>query len=73
MKCMEVVNRRHQAPEKHFCGKRKCGTCDKYVQLKGHRCYIQPETKKKKPTPEEEDEEMPENGYDVVAFFDTKC
>ena len=74
MKCMEVVERRHQAPEKHLCGKRKCGTCGKYVQLEGHRCYIQPETrKKKKPTPEEEEEEMPENGYDVAAFFDTEC
>ena len=45
---MEVVERRHQAPEKHPCGKRKCGTCGKYAQLEGHRCYIQPETKKKK-------------------------
>ena len=71
---MEVVKRRHQAPEKHPCGKRKCGTCGKYVQLEGHRCYIQPETKKKKkPTPEKEEEEMPENGYDVSAFFDTEC
>ena len=69
---MEVVERRHQAPEKHLCGKRKCGTCGTYVQLEGHRCYIQPETKKKKPTPKEE-EEMPENGYDVSAFFDTEC
>ena len=45
------------------------------MQLERHRCYIQPETKKKKkPTPEEgEEEEMPENGYDVSAFFDTKC
>ena len=71
---MEVVKRRHQAPEKHPCGKRKYGTCGKYVQLEGHRCYIQSETKKKKkkPTPEEE-EEMPENRYDVSAFFDTEC
>ena len=74
MKCMEVVERRHLAPEKHLCGKRKCGTCGKYVQLEGHRCYIQPETKKKRknPTPEEE-EEMPENGYDVAGFFDMEC
>ena len=46
MKCMEVVDRHHQAPEKHLCGKRKCGICGKYVQLEGHRCYIQSETKK---------------------------
>ena len=75
MKCMEVVDRRHQASEKHLCGKRKCGICGKYVQLEGHRCYIQPETKKKRknPTPEEEEEEMPENGYDVAGFLDTEC
>ena len=49
--------------------------CVKYVQLEGHRCTIQPETKKKKkPAPEvEEEKEVPENGYDVTAFFDTEC
>ena len=69
---MEVVDRRHLAPGKHLCGKRKCGICRKYLQLEGHRCYIQPETKKKRknPTPEEE---MPENGYNVAGFFDMEC
>ena len=45
------------------------------MQLEGHRCYIQPETKKKRKnaTPEEKEEEMPENGYGVAAFFDTEC
>ena len=42
------------------------------MQLEGHRCFIQPESKKRKPSPEEE-EEVPENGYDVSAFFDTEC
>ena len=73
MKCMEVVDRRHQASEKHLCGKRKCGICGKYVQLEGHRCYIQPETKKKRKNPTPEEEEMPENGYDVAGFLDTEC
>ena len=73
MKCMEVVDRRHQAPEKHLCGKRKCGICGKYVQLEGYRCYIQPETKKKRKNPTPEEEEMPENGYDVTGFFDREC
>ena len=74
MKCMEVVDRRHLAPQKHLCGKRKCGTCGKYVHLEGHRCYIQPETKKKRknPTPEGE-EEIPDDGYGVSAFFDMEC
>ena len=69
MKCMEVVDRRHLAPEKHLCGKRKCGTCGKYVQLEEHRCYIQPKTKKKRKNPTPQEEEMPENGYDVVGFL----
>ena len=34
MKCMEFVDRRHQAPEKHLCEKRKCEICGKYVQSK---------------------------------------
>ena len=74
MKCMEVVDRRHLAPGKHLCGKRKCGTCGKYVHLEGHRCYIQPETKKKRknPAPEEE-EEIPNDGNGVSAFFHTEC
>ena len=44
------------------------------MQLEGHRCFIQPETKKRKPSHEvEEEEEESENGYDVSAFFDTEC
>ena len=43
------------------------------MQLEGHRCFIQPETKKKKTSHEVEEEEVPENGYDVSAFFDTEC
>ena len=73
MKFMEVVDRRHLAPGKHLCGKRKCGTCSKYVHLEGHRCYIQPETKKKRKNPTSEEEEMPEHGYDVAGFFDMEC
>ena len=51
MKCMEVVDRRHQAPE----------------------LYIQPETKEKRKNPTPEEEEMPENGFDVTGFFDREC
>ena len=74
-RCQKTVRHCKQLPEKHQCGLTKCWICGKYVQLEGHRCYIQPETKeKKKPAPEEgEEEEMPENGYDVSDFFDTEC
>ena len=63
-KCQETVRRCKQKPEKHRCGLTKCWIGGKYVQLEGHRCYIQPETKKKrKPISEErEEEEMPETG-----------
>ena len=63
-KCQKVVERCHQLPEKHRCGLAKCWICGKFVQLEGHRCFIQPETKKKK-TSHEVEEEAPENGYDV--------
>ena len=73
-KCQKVVRRCKQLPEKHRCGLTKCWICGKFVQLEGHRCFIQPETKKKKTSHEvEEEEEVPENGYDVSAFFDTEC
>ena len=73
-KCQKTVRRCKQLPEKHRCGLTKCWICGKYVQLEGHRCYIQPETKKKKKTaPEEgEEEEKLENGYGVSDFFDTE-
>ena len=60
-------------PEKHRCGVTKCWICGKYVQLEGHRCYIQPETKKKKKPAPDVEEEMPEDGYGVSAFFDAEC
>ena len=72
-KCQKV-GRYKQLPEKHRCGLTKCWICGKFVQLEGHRCFIQPECKKKKPSHEvEEEEEVPENGYDVSDFFDTEC
>ena len=61
-KCQKTVRRCKQLPEKHRCGLTKCWICGKYVQLEGHRCYVQPETKKKKkPAPEVEEEEVREN------------
>ena len=74
MKCMEVVERRHLAPEKHQCGLTKCGICGKYVQLEGHHCYIQPETKKKRKIRLlKKKKKCRKNGYDVSAFLDTEC
>ena len=75
-KCQKTVRCCKQQPEKHQCGLTRCWICGKYVQLEGHRCYIQPETKKKKkrgPEEVEGEEEMPENGYGVSDFFDTEC
>ena len=46
------------------------------MQLEDHRCFIQPETKKRKPNHDhevEEEEEVPVSGYDVSPFFDTEC
>ena len=42
------------------------------MQLEGHRCYIQPETKKKRKNLTTEEAEMPEDGYGVASFFDAK-
>ena len=71
-KCGQHVRRYKQLPEKHRCEQKKCWICGKYVRTEGHRCNIQPETKKKRknPTPEEE---IPDDCYDVSAFFDMEC
>ena len=45
-KCQKVVRQCKQLPEKHQCGLTKCWICDKFVQLEGHRCFIQPETRR---------------------------
>ena len=46
--------------------------CGKFVQIEGHKCFIQPETKKKnKNRSEEKEEDSVEN--DVSALFDTEC
>ena len=61
-------------PKKHQCGLKKCWICGKLLRAEGHQCFIQPETKKRKTSSvEEQEEEVPENGYDVSAFFDTDC
>ena len=72
-KCQTTVRRCKQLPEKHRCGLTKCWICGKYVQLEGHRCYIQPETKKKKKPEERGEEEMPESGYGVSDLFGMEC
>ena len=38
-----TVRHHKKQPEKHRCGLTKCWICGKYVQLEGHRCYIQPD------------------------------
>ena len=72
-KCQKIVRRCKQLPKKHRCGLTKCWIWSKFVQVEGHCCFIQPETKKRKTSSVEEEEEVPENGFDVSAFFDTEC
>ena len=72
-KCGQHVPRYKQMPEKHRCEQKKCWICGKYVRTEGHRCYIQPETKKNRKNPTPEEGEIPGDGYDVSAFFDTEC
>ena len=72
-KCVQHVRRYKQVAEKHRCEQKKCGICGKYVRIEGHHCYIQPETKKKKKNPDPEEKEIPEDGYDVSAFFNMEC
>ena len=38
--CKKAVRRCCAAPEKHDCGKNKCGICGKFVKLEGHYCFI---------------------------------
>ena len=67
-KCEKTVDRCKQSPEKHQCGLKKCWICGKFVELEGHRCFIQPESKRKNKTLSEE---VSEN--DIMGFFDTEC
>ena len=48
----------------HHCGLTKCSTCNEYVDVKNHQCYIQPARR----TPEDEDSD--ESGYEQLLFFD---
>ena len=64
--CGKSVRVCKERPERHQCGQRKCGICGKYVQIEGHHCFIQPETKKRKRKRSEEEEELDE-------FFNTEC
>ena len=65
--CKKAVRRCCVAPEKHDCGKKKCGICGKFVKLEGHYCFIQPETKKRKR------KRSVEEGEESGGFFDTEC
>ena len=64
--CKKAVRRCYAAPENHECGTKKCWICGKFVKLEDHKCFIQPEMKKRKRDRSEGEEES--NG-----FFDTEC
>ena len=70
--CKKTVDRCKQAPSKHHCGMEKCKICKSFVQLEGHKCFIQPETK----DCSEEEEECPEDteqSLTELLFFDFEC
>ena len=74
--CNEVVRRNQRKPEKHHCGMKKCPICKEYTRPGKHRCYMQPETKKKRRgrrSSPENDEDVPEEGVDARWFLDTEC
>ena len=66
-----------EMPNLHHCGLKRCSTCEKYVGVADHQCYMQPV--KEKPTCEtnmrddEADEDVHENGYNELLFFDFEC
>ena len=47
---------------------KKCWICGKFVNIEDHRCFIQPELKKRKERGRSEGEDEESNG-----FFDTEC
>ena len=61
-KCKQAVRHCKQVPKKRQCGLKKCWVCGKFVRAEGHRCFIQPETKKRKTSSVEEEEEVAETG-----------
>ena len=65
-KCNKAVQPCYAAPEERGCGMKKCWICGKFVKIEDHKCFIQPELKKRKRDHSEEEEES--NG-----FFDTEC
>ena len=64
--CNRAVQPCYAAPEKHGCGMKKCWICGKFVKIEGHKCFIQPELKKRKKGDRFEGEEA--NG-----FFESEC
>ena len=75
--CHLVFARTQLRPDLHHCGLKRCSTCEKYVGIEDHQCYMQPV--KEKPTREtslcddEADEDVHENGYNELLFFDFEC
>ena len=75
--CNLVFDRTQLRPDLHHCGLKRCSTCEKYVGIEDHQCYMQPV--KEKPTHEnslcddEADEDVHESGYNKLLFFDFEC
>ena len=75
--CHLVFDRTRLRPDLHHCGLKRCSTCEKYVGIEDHQCYMQPV--KEKPALEtsmcddEADEDVHESGYNELLFFDFEC
>ena len=40
--CHLVFDRTRLRPDLHHCGLKRCSTCEKYVGIEDHQCYMQP-------------------------------
>ena len=40
--CNRVFERTQLRPDLHHCGLKSCSTCEKYVGIEDHQCYMQP-------------------------------
>ena len=75
--CHLVFERTQLRPDLHHCGLKRCSTCEKYVGIEDHQCYMQPV--KEKPAREtslcddEADEDVHESGYNELLFLDFEC
>ena len=63
-KCHKVIRRNQRDPEKHRCSMTKCPICGEYIQTDDHHCYMQLVR---------ESDDVTENGYNRLLFFDFEC